>query len=151
MNAEQLKVLLDHRFDLLAKLIAQSDQQTTCIEQNQLTDLMQVLSARQVLIEQLAEVTRQLNTAVNDDPGQRVWKSTKERESYRERQDHCDQMHQDLLAIEAKCESMLQQSRGQIEEQMLQLDRGHQAANRYQQNEYSAPPESRGGMLDLSE
>ena len=154
MNAEQLKQLLDQRFDLLEQLIAQSERQSDCIKQNQMTDLMQILSSRQKMIEALTQVSRKLREAVGDDPESRVWKDSAERGIYRRRQEKCDQMHQDLLAIEAQCESMLQENRLEIETKMHQLDRGHHAANRYQQNDQHAQTvntRTRGGMLDLTE
>ncbi len=56
-------------------------------------------------------------------------------------------MHLELLAIEAECESALQQSRATLQQRLDRVDSGHAAANGYARTD--RPPTS-GATLDLS-
>lgn len=153
MESELLVQLIDARFELLSRLITLSRQQRQAIEENQMTELMRVLSDKQKLIEMLAKVSRQLSPASKDDPQQRRWSSEEARQQCRERQEACEQMHVELLAMEAECESGLTSRRGDIEDQLMRLSGADQATKSYSQagvaNGHSVSG-AKGARLDLS-
>jgi hypothetical protein len=56
-------------------------------------------------------------------------------------------MHLDLLGIEAECESVLQQSRDELQQRLERVDAGRAAANEYARSERM---DTTGERLDLS-
>lgn len=155
MDANTLCELVDARFDTLAALLKLSEQQVDAIDQNRMSDLMRVLSDKQRLIEYLKHISDQLKPALDDDPQTRAWESQAARERCHDRQQQCEQMHLQLLAIEAQCESTLQESRQGMEDQLSRMNAGQNAATGYSQSQSYGQPTSPGGgssgsILDLS-
>ena len=155
MDATTLCELVDARFDTLGALLKLSEQQVETIDQNRMSDLMRVLSDKQRLIEYLKHISDQLKPALDDDPQARDWESQAAREQCHDRQQQCEQMHLQLLAIEAQCESTLQDSRQGMEDQLGRLNTGQHAATGYSQSQSYGQPASPGGgssgsRLDLS-
>jgi hypothetical protein len=95
----------------------------------------------------LTDVAERLRTAVHDDPGKRRWASQQDRDRCRQQQQECEQMHLELLAIEAQCETELESSRQAIEQRLDRVEAGRRAATSY--SDSTARPPS-GGQLDLS-
>lgn len=147
MNADELTRLIDARFETLSELMSLGQCQVNAIDENRMSDLMRLLSDKQKPIARLTEIGRALAQAVDDDPNSRTWPSPAARQACKERQEQCDQMHLELLAIEADCESRLQTNRQAVEEKLTRFDSSRLAASRY--GDSSARPD-RGGTLDLS-
>ena len=148
MDANQLADLIQQRFATLDELLKLGRRQTEAIEAGRMTDLMRILSQKQHPLSRLTEIAELLRPAVQDDPTLRHWPSENARQTCRRQQEQCDQMHLELLAIEAACESALQDNRASIQHEIEQLNSSYQAAKHY------APQPSvgtSGGQLDLRE
>lgn len=148
MESSQLTELIDQRWTTLNELLNLGQLQTDAIDAGRMTDLMRILSRKQAPLNRLSELAKLLRAAADDDPTSRIWHSQEARDVCRNRQAQCDEMHLELLAIEAACESTLQQNRNSIQAEIEQLNASHQAAKKY------APEQSiatSGGRLDLSE
>ncbi len=148
MDGSQLSELIDQRWTTLKELLTLSQLQTEAIDAGRMTELMRILSQKQAPLNRLSELAKSLGSAADDDPSSRSWHSQDSRNACREQQSQCDEMHLELLAIEAACESALQKNRTAIQSDIEQLNASHQAAQRY------APDQSAttsGGSLDLSE
>ena len=113
-----------------------------------MSELMRLLSEKQVPLNRLAEITLRIRGAAGDDPEARTWETTEGRALCRQQQEECEQMHLELLAIEAECETALTKSRASIQQKLDRVDAGRQAATTYADSH--ATPTS-GGQLDLSE
>ncbi|TWT53001.1 FlgN protein [Rubripirellula amarantea] len=154
MDANTLCQLVDAKFEALSQLTELSEHQVATIDENRMSDLMRILSQKQKLIEQLLRITDQLMPALQDDPLTRVWESEDVRQQCRDRQQQCEQMHLQLLAIEAQCEATLQASRSDMEEQLGRLNSGQQAAAGYSRSQAygqtNSSGSSSGARLDLS-
>ncbi len=148
MNGNELSQLIDQRWSALNELLELSHRQTEAIDAGRMSDLMRVLSKKQAPLQQLSDIADRTRTAVDDDPALRHWASESDRQACRLLQDKCDQMHLDLLAIEAACESTLQENRSSIQTEIDQLNASHQAAMHYSPENSVA---TSGGQLDLSE
>ena len=147
MDSRELTQLIDQRFDTLQRLIELGRRQTEAIDAGHMTELMRLLSAKQPLLQQLSQVAESLRQAASDDPKTRQWDDPEDRNRCRRRQDECDRLHLELLAIEAECETKLTESRDSIQKQLQRVDAGRQATAGYA----SAPAgHSSGGRLDLS-
>ncbi len=147
MNSEDLSALVESRFQTLTWLLELSQRQTQAIDENHMTDLMRILSDKQPAIAKLTEIARVMSTALDDDPTSRQWPSEAARQHCREQQNRCEQLHLELLAIEADCETKLSACRASVQEQLHRFDAGRSAADRYAQSRAHQPS---GGKLDLS-
>ena len=148
MNGNELADLIDSRWSTLNTLLELGRRQTESIRAGRMSDLMRILSEKQGPLNQLSEIADSLRDAAQDDPSQRSWDNEAKRQDCRLRQEQCDQMHTELLAIEAASESALQENRSAIQRDIDQLNASHQAASHYAPQ--SASPTS-GSQLDLSE
>jgi hypothetical protein len=148
MDGKELSELIDLRWSTLSALLEFGRRQSEAIQQGRMSDLMRILSDKQVPLNQLSAIADSLRAAADDDPSQRLWASESMRESCRNKQEQCDQMHTELLAIEAACETTLQENRSSIQHDIDQLNASHQAAKHYSPQPSVA---TSGSQLDLSE
>jgi hypothetical protein len=147
MDAEQLSELIDQRWSTLHRLLEISNRQMAAIDAQRMSDLMRLLSEKQVPLGRLAEIAAKIRVAAADDPASRRWASEQDRMRCRQRQDECEKMHLQLLAIEAESEAALDRSRLSLSQQLDRVDATRRAASSYGQ--IAAAP-TRGGQLDLS-
>ena len=148
MDGRQLSELIDQRWAALNDLLALGRLQTEAIDAGRMTDLMRILSQKQKPLNHLSELAKALAPTADQDPSTRRWDSEEARTSCRRRQAECHEMHLELLAVEAACETALQENRNSIQSELDQLNASHQAAQRYAPQQSSA---SSGRRLDLSE
>ncbi len=147
MNGRELSELVDQRYDALAELLEATQLQQAAIEAGQMTELMRLLSRKQPPLNRLTAVAERIREASADDPHSRYWENEAERRRCRQRQDECEKMHVELLALEAACETQLTESRDAIGKQLAQIDAGREAANCYA---HTNDIPTSGGQLDLS-
>jgi len=148
MDGTQLLSLMTQRHTTLCELLELSRQQTAAIEAGHMSQLMQVLSRKQQPIARLTALAREIGEAARDDPAQRDWVCEADRHACRQKQRECEQMHVELLAMEAAGESALQNSRAALQQQISQLDASHQASQQYSTRQVES---TAGARLDLSE
>ena len=147
MNGNELLELMEQRWSTLRELLEISNRQIVAIESERMSELMRLLSEKQTPLNRLADVSASIRQAADDDPAARWWDSEETRGRCRRRQQECEQLHLELLAIEAECETALTESREFIQKKLDRVDAGQQAANRYADSQ--ATP-TQGGQLDLS-
>ena len=147
MDGQELSELIDQRWTLLQQLLQMSERQIDAIEGSRMSELMRVLSEKQVPLNQLAELASRLRPAAEDDPKTRVWETSEQRARCREQQEECERMHLELLAIEAQCETSLVQGRDQLQVELQRVDSARQAVSGYGGGQFTLET---GGQLDLS-
>lgn len=147
MNGNELLQLIEQRWSTLRELLEIGNRQVAAIESERMSELMRLLSEKQSPLSRLSEVASAIRQAAADDPATRSWDSEELRARCRRKQDECEQMHLELLAIEAECETALLESREFIQQKLDRVDAGQQAANSYADTQ--ATP-TQGGQLDLS-
>jgi hypothetical protein len=147
MDGNQLSELISQRWAILRELLDVGDRQMAAIRDGRMSELMRLLSGKQLPLQRLSEIADELRGATDDDPQARVWESEEARLFCRGQQEECEKMHLALLAIEAECETTLQQSRSSIQQKLDRVDVGRQAATSYGQGQTR---NTSGGTLDLS-
>ncbi|MFK8112572.1 MAG: flagellar export chaperone FlgN [Rubripirellula sp.] len=152
MDGQQLSQLMTVRWTALQQLLEVSEHQIQAIRAGHMSELMRILSQKQPHLSRLSNAAAQLRATTSDDPEQRHWDSPALREACRIQQEECEKMHLELLAIEAHCETLLQETRTGIQSELQQIDNAHLAASSYAQSQAtgSQPTSHRGGQLDLS-
>lgn len=146
MDGRELLELVELRWDALQELLEISNQQNDAIQAGHMTELMQLLSRKQKPLNHLLELADKIGAAVGDDPEARIWDAQSSRDRCRKLQGECEQMHLELLAIEAESESALVESRNHIQGELQRVDAAHQAANSYSRSMDTQT----GAQLDLS-
>lgn len=147
MDGRELSQLIDQRWALLSQLLQMSERQIGAIQESRMTELMGILSEKQVPLNQLAELANRLRPAVENDPQTRVWDTPEQRDRCREQQEECERMHLELLAIEAQCETSLVQGRDRLRQELQRVDNVRQAVSGYGGQNLNLDT---GGQLDLS-
>jgi hypothetical protein len=149
MDTNTLSDLISQRHAALVQLLELSQGQVDAIESNRMTDLMNILSAKQKPIQRLFELTSKLRPALHDDPDARHWPDQSQRIRCKEQQQQCEAMHAKLLEIEAECEAVLQTNRTEMTSRLERLSSGTDATSGYSQAQSYAASGSRS-QLDLS-
>ena len=147
MNGKQVAALIGQRWEILNRLLGISRLQMAAIEQGQMSDLMRLLSEKQQPLNQLIELGDQIGAVNADHSRERHWDSDDVRERCREKQNECEKMNLELLAIEAECEAKLSHNRDELRQRLERVDSGWQAVSGYADH---AVKSTTGGSLDLS-
>ena len=147
MNGKEVAALIEQRWEILNRLLGISRLQIIAIEQGQMTDLMRLLSEKQLPLNQLIELGDQLGAANRDSSEDRHWESDDVRWRCRKQQEECEKMNLELLAIEAECEAKLSRNREELRLRLERVDSGWQAVSGYADHSTQA---TTGGSLDLS-
>ena len=147
MNGKQVAALIRQRWEILNRLLGISHLQMAAIEQGKMSVLMRLLSEKQQPLNQLVELGDQLGVVNADHSQERHWDSDDARERCREKQNECEKMNLEILAIEAECETKLSHSRDELRQRLERVDSGWQAVAGYADHSVKS---TAGGSLDLS-
>jgi hypothetical protein len=147
MNGRELAKLIDQRWTVLQHLLDISQRQIAAINGLRMTELMRILSEKQPPLNQLTELADQLRLAAAEDPQDRLWDNSEQRALCRQRQEECERMHLELLAIEAECESSLLNGRERLQEELRRVDAARRTVTSYGMSQSESHA---GAQLDLS-
>lgn len=125
LDTEQLAELIANKRKCLLELREMVSRQEHCIEQGEMSTLIKVLGAKQMLINRLGQLERAMDPFRAEDPEARVWRSPEERTACRKNSQECDAILGEILERERQCESTLQVRR---EETARQLQGSHESA-----------------------
>lgn len=145
-SGREISLLVEQRWLALNQLLEIASRQLDAIHGCRMSELMSLLSDKQVPLTRLLEISEQLRRAADEPTSLRHWDSQSQREDCRRRQEECQQLHLDLLAIEAECESALQQSRVSLQQRIERIDSAKSAATEYGRQQQVA---TSGARLDL--
>jgi hypothetical protein len=146
MDGAELSALITERQTILDQLLELGARQVDVIAAGRMSELMRILTDKQIPLQRLGEISERLRETADDDPRARRWNSQQDRDLCRQAQDDCERMHVELLAIEAQCETALHESRNAIQQELQQIDSAHQAASQYAHAEAT---QTAGIRLDL--
>jgi flagellar biosynthesis/type III secretory pathway chaperone len=147
MDGPELAALIEDRYQALQRLHEVSSQQMDAITAGRMSQLMQLLADKQEPLHRLVALTQKIQAAVGEDPASRSWESDHQRQQCRERQEACERIHREIIALDGACEAALQTSRGTLQTQLDRLDSARSAANGYAARDDVS---SRGATLDLT-
>lgn len=110
--------LIAKKHELLVQLHDLTRQQVTMVTENDMRELMTVLSAKQTLLNQVQRLEGGLDHFRQQDPDQRKWRTTEDRLRVRSLADHCQQLVNELVQIEKSCEASMIQRRDEVADQL---------------------------------
>ncbi|SMP74137.1 FlgN protein [Neorhodopirellula lusitana] len=141
---EDLEANIDLRHQQVTQLLELTGQQEAAIEGGHMNELMRLLSVKQRLIEAFVQASNQFKAD---------FETFAERPSvsavHRQKNEHCNTLHAELMQREAACQSKLESSRDEIASDLVRGEGAKRAAAGYGQMGSQSRP--RGGGLDLSQ
>lgn len=145
MNTQQLGKLLERKHELLGHLHDLGARQLERIDAGDMTMLMKVLSAKQILLGELQQVERALDPYREESPEHRSWNTPGERQHCAQLTTRCQLLFSEIIAQEREAESRLVLQRDEAEHQLQGM---HVAAGAH--TAYLREAHVAAGSLDLS-
>lgn len=130
-QSDRLIQLLRLRQDRLAQLVRIGQKQAEMINQDQMTGLLDVLAAKDRLIDDLQKVQRELDPLARMQPQQRQWRSEEDRQQAAELVEHCNTLYQAVIQQEQQDMQRVQHMRDETSAQLEEASRAHQARGAY--------------------
>ncbi len=144
-KTETLERLANERFQLVQELRQSVEQQLQFIQQQQMSRLLQHLTAKQKVVNRFAEVQQMLLTLVNDPTGETIWPNAQQQAECRQVVQAAEDVLRQVVELEQACEEALQAEREQLATQIDRTVSRQRAVTAYRA---SATPET--SQLDLS-
>lgn len=137
--------LIQLKRELLGRIYELVQRQHRCVEKQEISRIMPVLSAKQQLIDHLQQVERELDPYRNDDPEARLWERPQDRQACADQAAENKKILAQILALEKNCEEELVAQRASTVEQLHANRTAREALQAYRPQVSGA-----GGRLDLS-
>lgn len=143
LATDNLAELVAKKHQLLLQLRDVGRRQEQLVEGNP-HPLLQLLAAKQHLINGLQLVERHLRPFQQEDPESRVWRSPADRERTAHLAEECRVLLEEVMQCERDQEQRILERRNQVAAQLKQADKAHHAADAYRQYR-SDPPRGTAG------
>lgn len=117
-DTDQLAELIATKHKCLVELRDIGIRQQKCVDAGQMSDLIKVLGAKQVLINRLGQVERAMDPFRTEDPNARVWRSSEDRANCRQISKECDAILGEIIESERESESTLRVRRDETAKQL---------------------------------
>lgn len=145
METDLLASLIGDKLEILEQLRELSRRQTEVVGESEITSLLEILAAKQTLIENLQSLEAQLDRFRDQDPDERIWRSPEARERCRLECIRCETLLKEVMLVEKQSEQTLRIRRDACAERLQDLQSGAAAHAAY--TDSGVPQQS---SLDLS-
>ena len=142
---EQLAELIDRKHQCLLQLRDLGNQQAAFAAEGNLSDLLQVLAAKQQLIQLLQRLEQALEPYRHDEPDRRRWRQAEQRASCTRQAEDCRRLLAEILTQEKQSEAQMTLRRDEVARQLQGAHSAQQTRSAYTQQVGLVT-----GMLDLS-
>jgi len=131
LPTETLANLIREKRDCLLTLRDMGRRQLELIDEGNMTALLEVLAAKQRVLNTLQRVDRALDPFRDDDPEQRVWHSPDERRRCAEQLQQCETLLGEIVSQEKCSEGALIRRRDETAERLQGVHRANRARGAY--------------------
>ena len=145
LDTDNLHELVGKKHDLLSQLRDVGCRQRELIEAGDMTQLLKLLSSKQRLLNGLQSIERQLDPFRQQNPAERTWRNSAERDRCARLAADCEGLLADVVAEEKRSESQLVAHRDRVAVQLQSANQTAQARRAYAEN-----PACELRQLDLS-
>lgn len=145
LDTDLLAELIRGRLACLTRLRDMGRKQIELVEGGQTTELLDLLAAKQRVFGDLQRIERQLAPFRDQDPDQRRWRTTDQRQECARQLDECDALLREIVTREKQSGRELTRRRDDLAAQLEGMRRAGRARGAY--TAPSRPPASR---LDLT-
>ena len=144
-ETDVLAQLIRRKHECLRQLLEMGGKQVELVRSGSMTELLDVLSAKQRVLDRLVQIEGALAPFRDQDPEGRQWRSSDERRECAEKLDQCESMLAGIVAQEKQSEHELTRRR---DEAATRLQGAHLAGQA--RGAYTALPGAEIRQLDLS-
>ena len=131
-STEQLAALIAQKHEVLVQLRAVGVRQTDLVSSGEIAALLKLLSAKQVLINRLQELERELKPYYAGDPDGRVWRSAEDRARCAKQASECNTMLEEVVRLEKYGAEQMDQRKNEVAQQLQQVHAAAHVRNAYQ-------------------
>ena len=141
-STEQLAALIAQKHEVLVQLRAVGVRQTDLVSSGEIAALLKLLSAKQVLINRLQELERELKPYYAGDPDGRVWRSAEDRARCAKQASECNTMLEEVVRLEKYGAEQMDQRKNEVAQQLQQVHAASHVRSAYQtqQRGYAQQP-----------
>jgi hypothetical protein len=143
-ETDLLAELIRHKREHLLQLREMGQRQLELIDEGEMTALLEVLTAKQRLLEKLQQIERALDPFRGQDPDRRRWRTGDDRRLCHEQLQHCERLLAEIISQEKCSESGLLRRRDAAASRLQSAHRAGEA-----REAYTAQPHSRVQQIDL--
>jgi len=131
LDTHLLGELVSRKFDCLVQLHELGCQQFLLVDSGEVTQLMKVLAAKQVLITRMQEIEVELNPFRDQKPEERQWASPAARARCADLIERGQQLFREVMAQEKRSELRLIERRDEVASRLRTAHSAHQARGAY--------------------
>jgi hypothetical protein len=140
METDQLAELVSQKREILTQLRGLAERQSQLIHDGDIGRLLSLLSAKQLFLEHLQAVDRQIDPFRSQDPEQRQWRSPELRRQVRQAASDSEALLQQIMRVEQECESQLIHRRDDAAARLQGIHDSAQARTAYLQGDPPTAP-----------
>ena len=133
METDLLVSLIGKKLEILEQLRDLVRRQTEIVAAGEMTALLEILAAKQNLIDRLQSLEKHLDYFREQDPDKRTWRNADDRNRCRSVSLRCEALLKEVMLVEKQCELSLQQRRDDCAERLQDLQSGSDAHDAYLQ------------------
>lgn len=131
-STEKLAQLISRKRDVLAHLHELGRRQIELVAQCETALLLQLLAAKQRLIEMLQSIETEIAPYRDEDPDARKWESPDSRARCAAQADECNQMLREIVAMEELGARTMTVRRDEVANQLQQINTASQVRGAYE-------------------
>jgi len=147
LETDLLANCIDEKQRVLLQLRELSCRQSNLIAEGNITRLLSVLSAKQLLLKELQNVESKLDPYRSQDPDKRVWRHEQDRQKCQTSAGQCEQLLREIMGNEQRCEQEMIERRDQVRKSLHDVHNSTKVLSAYGQQPGSG---SQGSRLDLT-
>lgn len=140
LATDNLAELICKKHQLLVQLREVGCKQGALVERGNSQSLLQLLSAKQHLINGLQLVERHLRPYHAEDPNDRLWRSQEDRQRCADLSDECRLLLAEVVEMERDQERRIQEHRNALAGQLQQAGKAQKVVDAYRQHRADPPP-----------
>ena len=145
IDTDLLAGLIERKLECLVKLHEMGKRQFELAQADRLTELLDVLGAKQRVLTRLQRIEEELGPFRDQDPDRRRWRTSEQRQQCAQRLEQCESLLAEIIAQEKHSERELIQRRDELGSRLQGMHAASQARGAYTVE--SQPPVSR---IDLA-
>jgi hypothetical protein len=145
IDTDLLAELIERKLECLVKLQEMGKRQFDFTRADRMTELLDVLAAKQRVLTRLQRIEQELAPFRDQDPSQRRWRTSKQRQRCAQQLKQCETLLAEIIAQEKQSEGELIRRRDDLADRLQGIHMASQARGAYTAE--SHPPVSR---IDLA-
>lgn len=133
-STDRLAELLCLKLRVLEQVLSISRSQLEIVQRDEVDSLMELLSAKQILLDRMRDLQEELANYRDEDPDKRVWHSLHRREQTQKVAARCEQVLEEIMRLEKESERQLVIQRDMVAADLKAADRAEFARDAYAGN-----------------